>query len=314
MAYQFIISHNFSFIPTANFSFTRFLFNEAEHLKQQGGEEVYTFYLKNIETKTYDARFSIIIVDGIGYSPFKATFAGVEFSEKLESQSLLSFLLFSLESLPKLKLLKIRLCPESYLSAHQRQVLDFCFQNLPVKTAIIDINFEIRVGELSFKEVLYSKRHKQLLKNASKNDFKFSEEFAPDLEIIHAFIENSRKRKQREMTMHLERFKDSFRRFPNDFKVFSVTKNQEIIAIGVTISVSAGILYTFYLADEEKYLFASPVIFLISGIYDFCRQNGYHLLDLGIATENGVINEGLAHFKQRLGAGQSIKKTIILES
>jgi lipid II:glycine glycyltransferase (peptidoglycan interpeptide bridge formation enzyme) len=80
----------------------------------------------------------------------------------------------------------------------------------------------------------------------------------------------------------------------------------------VTIRINENILYTFYLADNEKYLKDSPTTFLLSGIYQYCQQQKIKFLDLGIATEKGVLNEGLARFKQSLGAKISKKKTYFL--
>ena len=313
MAYQFISSYNFSFIPTSEFNFTRFFFNEPEHLRQQAGEEVYTFYWKNLENQLLEARFSVIILDGKGFSPLRATFGGIEFSEVLPKESLTAFIQSAFCALPKLESLQITFCPESYLSMNQRQVLDFCFEKLSFKHCAVDQNFEIAITDLSFYETIKSSRHKQLLRKAVKNTFFFREEKEPDLALLHAFITRSRVRKNRNMTMTLVDLRQRVKLFPDNFNFFSVSHEQKIIAVGVTVKITEEILYTFYLADDEDYLKFSPTIYLISGIYEFCQRNNFKLLDLGIATEKGIINEGLAQFKKRLGAKMSLKKSFFYD-
>lgn len=311
MTYQLISSYNFSFVPTSGFNFTRFFFNEPEHLRQQDGEEVYTFYWKNLDNQLFEARFSVIILDEKGFSPLRATFGGIEFSEELSKESLAAFIQLAFCSLPKLESVQITFCPESYLSMNQREAIDFCFQKLSFKHYIVDQNFEIAITDLSFYETLNSSRHKQLLRKAVKNTFSFRQEKEPDLALIHAFITRSRMRKNRKMTMALANLRQSFELFSDNFQIFSVIHEQKMIAVGVTVKITDEILYTFYLADDEEYLKYSPTIYLISGIYEFCQRNNFKLLDLGIATEKGILNEGLAQFKHRLGAKKSLKKSFL---
>lgn len=312
MAYQFITSHNFSFVPATNFSFTRFLFNEAEHLKQQGGEEVFTFYWKNVENQLFEARFSVILFNKNGFSPLKATFGGVEFSEELSEASLMAFLQSVIQALPKIDSLEITLCPTNYLTETQVEMLENCLKNLDFKEKYSDQNYYINVSERPFYQVLLSKRYKQLLRKSERLGFSFQACRNPNLKEIHAFIARSRERKNRPMTMTLEVLERCFQLFPTQFYVFTLKKSENLLSVAVCIKISEHSLYTFYLADSEKYLGFSPSIGLLSGIYQFCQENKFRVLDLGIATEKGKLNEGLAFFKAHLGADSSLKKTFLL--
>jgi hypothetical protein len=313
MAYQFITSHNFSFVPEEGFSFTRFLFNEVEHLRQQGGEEVLTFYWKNLESQLFEARFSVILFNKNSFSPLRATFGGVEFSETLSEEYLITFLKSAIEALPKIDSLEITLCPANYLSENKVQILESCLKNLHFKEKYIDQNYFIKVSERPFYQVLISKRYKQLLKKSERLGFGFQACQNPNLKEIHTFIARSRERKNRPMTMTLEALEKCFQLFPESFYVFSLKNNESLLAVAVCIQINENSLYTFYLADDEKYLGFSPLIALLSGIYRFCQAKGFRVLDLGIATEKGKLNEGLAFFKAHLGAEKSLKKTYIIE-
>ena len=315
MPYQLIISHNFKNIPTETFNFQRYFFNEIEHLQHQRAEnDCYGFYWQNTDYEIIDGRFTVIIQDKIAYSPIRATFGGIEFNEEILEESLFDFLREIVAYLQRfgLKNIIINSYPEGYFSENQNQILKKCLSRLNFQIRFTEQNYEISVTNKSFYETVKSPRAKQLLRKSAKNELIFQEETHPNFPKIYSFIEHSRKRKNRPMTMTLEQLKEHFEKFSKNFILFSVTHHNLIISVGVTIKINKTILYTFYLADDGKHLKSSPTTFLLSGIYKYCQEQKLAILDLGIATEKGILNEGLAHFKQSMGGKISEKKTYIL--
>ena len=315
MPYQLIISHNFNKISTEIFNFQRYFFNEIEHLQHQRGEnECYTFYWKNLDNQTIEARFSLIIQDKNAHSPFRATFGGIEFQEQISAKNLFEFfgkIIQFLQSLT-IKSLVINSYPERYLSEYQCLILQNCLYKLHFQVEYGDQNHEITISDKSFYETVRGGTTKQLLRTYLKKGYLVAQELNPNFAFIHAFIARSRKRKNRPMTMNCEQLTAHFKIFPKNFQLFSVTHSNMMVAVGVTIKINDNILYTFYLADDENYLKDSPTTFLLSGIYEYGQLNNFKILDLGIATEKGVMNEGLARFKQNLGATISAKNTHFL--
>ncbi len=315
MSYQLIISHNFKNIPEETFKFQRYFFNEIEHLLYQKGQnDCYTFYWQNVDNQTIEGRFSIIIKGRIAYSPLRATFGGVEFYEGILQENLLEFLSQIIQFLQsqKIESLEINSYPEGYITEYQHKILQNCLSKLHFQVKYIEQNYEIAISNESFYETVIGSTAKQLLRTHTKKAYVFNQELNPDFKLIHAFITCSRERKNRPMTMSLEQLVKHFKKFPKNFKLFSVTHSNVMVAVGVTIEINDDILYTFYLADDENHLKDSPTTFLMSGIYDNGQQNNYKILDFGIATEKGILNEGLARFKQSLGAKMSEKKAYIL--
>jgi hypothetical protein len=347
--YKFIISHNFTNTPSLPFNFQRYFFNEDEHLQNQGGEECYTFYYQNIENQTIDIRFSVIMQDSIAYSPLRATFGGVEFNEQVSEKDLSDFLKEVVEYLSIVGLLGtviptkegndfhvpinsgikkissllrrddkltsqiiINSYPEGYLNEQQNQKLENCLFRLGFQIKYTDVNYEIKVTDKPFDETIISSNHKRILRSSIKNNFIFKQEINPDLPKIHAFIERSRIRKNRPMTMNLQQLEEHFKKFSKKFKIFSVYHSEDLVAVCVTVEINDRILYTLYPADAEKYVKKSPLTFLLSGIYEYYQQQKYTILDLGIATDKGVLNEGLARFKRNIGGELSKKKTYFL--
>jgi len=311
MKYQLIISENSDFIPKTPFDFQRYFFNEISHLTHQGGESCYTFYWQNIDNQVIEARFSVLFKNKIAYSPLRATFGGIEFSQSLSENSLVDFLEQVLHFLQTKDLTEVIInsYPEKYLSEQQKYILENCFSKLNFQIKFTEHNYEIDVTDKSFSEIIISPRAKQLLRKSLKNGFIFRKELNPDFSEIHAFIAQSRIRKNRPMTMSLEQLTVHFQQFPDNFQVFTVYDVDLLIAVGVTIKINQDILYTFYLADDEQYLKHSPTIYLLSGIYEYCQQENVKLLDLGIVTDKGISNEGLTRFKRSLGGKLSEKKT-----
>lgn len=311
MKYQLIISENSNFIPETPFDFQRYFFNEFNHLKHQGGENLFTFYWRNTDNQIIEARFSVIINNKVAYSPFRATFGGIEFNQSLSEISLHQFLEQVLSFLISKNIIEVHInsYPEKYLSEQQKHILENCLQKLHFQIKYTEHNYEINVTDKSFLETITSPRAKQLLKKSLKSRFIFKRELNPKFTEIHQFVANSRLRKNRPMTMSLEQLTEHFQKFPDNFQIFSVYDIQILMAVGVTIKINQDILYTFYLADNEDYLKVSPTIFLLSGIYEYAQKENYTILDLGIATDKGILNDGLARFKRSLGGKLSEKKT-----
>lgn len=315
MPYQLIISHNFNTIPAEIFNFQRYFFNEIEHLQHQCGEnDCYTFYWQNIDNQVIEVRFSIIIQNKMALSPLKATFGGVEFHKEILEQDLFEFLSQIIQFLQfqQIESIEINSYPEGYLTEYQNKTVQNCLSKLHFQVKYAEQNYEIPITEKTFYETVIGLTAKQLLRTYNKKGYVFQQEINPDFEIIHAFIARSRERKNRPMTMSLGQLTEHFKIFVKNFKLFFVTYLDAMVAVGITIKINDEILYTFYLADDENYLKNSPATFLLSGIYEYGRQNNYKILDFGISTDKGIINEGLSKFKLSLGAKTSEKNRYFL--
>ena len=109
--------------------------------------------------------------------------------------------------------------------------------------------------------------------------------------------------------MSLDALQKMFALFPNEYLLFGLFDAERVIAGSVAIKVSDQILYCFYLGDDLEYRTHSPVTALVSGIYDYCKINNFLMLDLGLFTDKGVLNQGLFNFKKSFGALASPKLT-----
>ena len=89
--------------------------------------------------------------------------------------------------------------------------------------------------------------------------------------------------------------------------LFQVADESHLAAAAIVIKVSDKILYTFYYAHDKKFNKISPVVQLISGIYEYAQARNFTLIDLGTSMVDGKINRSLIQFKKSIGGKPSDK-------
>lgn len=96
---------------------------------------------------------------------------------------------------------------------------------------------------------------------------------------------------------------------PERFLLFVVVLDEKIIAASISIRFQEGKLYNFFANHDPAFNQISPMVLLLDGLYECCRQNGMTLLDLGTSALNGKPNYPLLDFKMRVGGIPSSKLT-----
>jgi lipid II:glycine glycyltransferase (peptidoglycan interpeptide bridge formation enzyme) len=173
------------------------------------------------------------------------------------------------------------------------------------QTALMEVN------DTKLEEKMHrGEKHK--LNKAQKAGFVVEQLADYMLPLVYPLIVAARQAKGYPITLQQTQLEELLQTFPQQYRLFGVwSKNSELIATAVCVQVHSNILYTFYIGDLPQYRSYSPVVLLHQGIYDYCRHNNIHLLDLGIGTEKGILNAPLMQFKQNLGAIISPKTTYI---
>lgn len=187
-----------------------------------------------------------------------------------------------------------------------------------MQKAFFDVGFEISTDTSQYlpidkefrKTVKPSER--RYLNHATKEGYVFSELSIDNLSQAYKLIKDSRENKGYPVTMSFTDLKTTIEQFPTNYFIFGLFHNDILIATSVCIRINSKILYNFYLGDNILYRKKSPAVPLLKEIYNYARDNNYSTLDLGLSTENGVINKGLFNFKESLGALATEKPTYIL--
>jgi hypothetical protein len=291
-------------------AFQTFLFNEPAHLATQPCPEYHTFY--SLQNGVAQARMSVFLENGRAFSPYRGSFGSVEMAGDLSETDLKIFLAEVLEFVQKQDCQKfyIRHPPACYhpeVAGKVKNVLLF----LGFQVSLTDLNFHFPVTDQTFESRLHLSERRRLRK-CENSGFQLVEEKNPNIPEVYAFIQNARKRKNYSLSLDLASLEKLFSAFPEQYQVFSVRSQNQLVALTVTVRVNEQILYNFYPADHAEFLNFSPIVFLLKGLYAYCQSRNIGIIDLGTATDQGMPLPGLIRFKQNLGAETSEKQTFLM--
>jgi len=281
-------------------SHVNYLFNTKAYIHSKSPTD---FYLLTVN-KGNEVQASLYIFqhENHFFSPLKATFGRIEYVTEDAAAYLFTQMRAWLDK-QTFSSFQLSLLPD-FLIKDKLSYSDF-------DRCMIDKNYHIPISSKAFEQGIHKSALRRLNK-CLKHDFSCSLWQKPDVNFVYDFICKARKRKNYPMTMQRGDFETMFEVLPTHYLVFVVKQAEEIAALGVTVKLSEDILYHFYPADAADFLHYSPSILLHKGIYEYCQENDYTYLDLGIATDKGVDNLGLIRFKENLGAVVSQKKTYTL--
>jgi hypothetical protein len=240
-------------------------------------------------------------------SPFGGLITGLTVNEKL-----ITSLLTTVKEFFQKKQLRIHITthPDSYKS--QSDKLRNIFTSLEFHSNCSDINQHIAIDQEDLRTKMNTSRAKQL-DLCIHNRYQFKKLSSSFLEESFNLIEECLKVKNYPITMSLDNLKEAFNTFPERYLIFGVFNKNIMIATAISIIINDKILYNFYHGDMLANRQMSPMSLLLSGIYTHCQQVGFKILDLGISTDQGVINKGLFYFKRSCGAESSDKISYQLE-
>lgn len=225
-------------------------------------------------------------------------------------------------------ILKITACFSNYIDLNNLRPLDVILKpichNLSQQSTLlsgllsngflidfVDLDQYLKVDDLSFAEKLKRNNLKRLNKCLVAN-FTFSlVSDNSDLLIVYNTIKLNRESKGYSMSLTFEQVLKSKNYFPNRYFFFAAKNAQGlVVASSICLNLGNGILYVFYWGELPEYKDYSPVVFLANGIYGFCKNHKYQILDIGTSSVTGEPNIGLINFKNGIGCENSIKPKI----
>lgn len=283
-----------------------FLFNQAQyHLFGSRSRRVSCF-LKNKVSANIVAEIHFTLENTGAVSLGYASFGSLQFSEKLSDEWLSWFISQTERYLLShgAETLAIRTYPVIYApecAVRQYRLL----KNHGYELLYTDRNFHLDLSE-DFHTGLKESAGARI--RALRNKETLSELWAqPSPAEVYQLLKISRKERGYPLTMSRDDFIKMFDQLPAIYQIFKTVADNRMIAAGVTVHINRDILYNFYVGELPEYRKYSPVTGLIEAMAAYGRTNGYRVLDLGIATDKGVLNEGLARFKTNMGGKHSEK-------
>ncbi len=288
-------------IPIKGYRYDPYLFFTEKYLEANKVDNCYHFWLAD---KTANALLHCCthIVKDEAISISKATFGGIEGIKGLRDEDEDYFLskVFQFLHNEGVKKVTFRLAPEiynDYASNNYRKLLE----RNGFEKKITEIDNYLVVSSTSFREGLDASE-KNKLNKAEKNGIVCEQLTGNDFDSFYSLLAENRAKKGYPVTMDSDSLKHMIATFPDDYLLFGARHGDKLVAAVLSIKLHPAILYNFYMADDYDYRSYSPLVMLNGYIYEFAQQSQIGLIDLGISTENGIVNQGLLDFKHHLGA------------
>ena len=298
--------HSYDFHQESSLTHTRFLFNNAKHLRLQSEKNWRIYETLEKETRAVKARIAFHVKAGDAVSPLSAPFGFIEIYKKINTSELNSFFSFIEEDLKTRGVKRIYL--KSYPEAYDKNVslMDGVLKKLHYSSRQ-EVSSIIPVDQTPFEKKIKVSELQKLRKAVPV--FSFASVHSDRAKEIYSFIEECRKEKNQTLSMSFSELKQGIVEFPKNFFFYHVLDASGTAAAAIVIKISSEILYTFYYAHARRFDKVSPVVFLISKLYEVAHDGGIEMIDLGTSMVTGKVNRSLLHFKTSIG-GQSSRKLI----
>jgi hypothetical protein len=241
-------------------------------------------------------------------SPVRAPFGSCEIYDKVSSVVLGRFLSFVEEALRKKKVkhVVIKSWPVLYQETEATKLYAVLVNKLKF-TATQEVSSIIRVNKNTLLSQMKVSERQKAVKAAKL--FSFNACAPQQYKRVYDFIHSCRKARDQTLSLSWDKLRQTVKAMPERFLFFSLTSETDLAAAAIVIRVSDTNWYTFYYAHAAIYNKVSPVVYLLSCIYEYAAKEKVKLIDLGTSMLDDRVNEPLLHFKQSVGAVTTSKFT-----
>jgi hypothetical protein len=129
----------------------------------------------------------------------------------------------------------------------------------------------------------------------------------PDWHIVYELLVENRLRRGVALSMPWHIFERGLVDRPDVFTLWGATLGLDFVGGALTVEINSNTLYVLFWGDTLLGRDLSVVASICETLVEFCRSRNYQVLDLGISSVDGVLDENLAKFKINLGAVQTSK-------
>jgi hypothetical protein len=290
------------------YSFAPNLYNLPDHIALLDYGSIKSFYMIDHNHQIVGL-INFIIEDNRAMSLPQRPFGSFEFCNSVSYDNVHKFVEWAMDQLKSMDIETVIIKHYSSLYGQDNfhKVL-FALTSNGFQVTGSDINHHIQIIDCPFQKFI-DRQEKKRLNKCKKEDFQFQKEPVLQLEEIYNFISICRKRKDQPVSIPIEQLSLSCKAFPDQYVLFSVRKEGKLAAASVSVIANGSILYDFMHANPEEYNVYSPVVLLVEGIYNFCQQNQFKYLDLGISSFENHPQISLIRFKENIGGIPTVKIT-----
>ncbi len=189
----------------------------------------------------------------------------------------------------------------------------FVSEGFKVGEIILNNYFELNKFENMDQYIakcVYKKKKNNYLM-AIKNNLIFQEINIENFERAYNVIKDNHEKMGYPVHISMEQMEDLISMKYMGIRVFVVTYENKDVAASFVFDVTKDISQVIYLGDIFEYRDLRAMDLLNAKLFEFYSSIGKKYLDIGPASEDGIINEGLAHFKKSIGCSTNTK--LVLE-
>ena len=176
-------------------------------------------------------------------------------------------------------------------------------------TEIVDLNQHINVSDWDIRAM--SKGNQKKFRQSISVNLTLKTATKRDVSKCYDVLYRNRQAIGAPVTMKLSEIQDALRNFPSIYEIKYLELRDEVVAMCLTVNIAPEVRYVLYWADDLSFRNYSPLTLLCERLVEQSRVDGIQFLDLGISSNDGLLNEGLHRFKQNLGAITSVKRTVL---
>ncbi len=151
------------------------------------------------------------------------------------------------------------------------------------------------------EEYLHKMEFRKLV-GAERDGLLFSHDPISTLDEIHSFIAFCREDAGLAVNIPLEKLRKLFITFPSCYSLYSIRRDQKILAACVVSRPLPDIYYYYLPATHPDHKSKSPMVLLLVSLMESLKSKGAKILDLGLSSIDGKKQSGLYAFKKRMGA------------
>lgn len=279
-----------------------FLFNQDFYLKNHTASALY-FFDQSINPNLL---CSIVEVSpGNFVSGYCAPFAGIECRDVQQLQTFVGYIKETCKTLgaTSITLRQAPVCYQSTSAAIHEALMKNGFQ-----LKFSDTNQHILVTDAPFQTILDDQKKRRLAKlKATGARVEILNHI--DSETWYDLYVQSRVAKDFPVTISKEAYMDLSSKLSDTYQYAGVYLEDTLLANAVFVKVNQDVLYYFLAASDADYASLSPSVLVLEAMYELAQKQQYKILDLGISSVDGQLNEGLHLFKKHVGAIDSQKNT-----
>jgi|GEM_PF-3552051 lipid II:glycine glycyltransferase (peptidoglycan interpeptide bridge formation enzyme) len=293
-----VISSNTIEVPA------QFLFNQHEYLNYHSSS--YITFLDRFASPAVICKFAEM-EKGIYTSGIRAPFGGIECISSADLDFFVKDILKEF-SCRKASFIIIRQSPACYQPDYAESINNALVDNGFTLTCS-DVNQHILVDSSSIFAANIDDQKRRRLQKLKSHDVKV--EFYDHIESAdwYKLYVKSRQLKDFPVTISKEAYLDLSHQLTDVYTYAGVYIEGRLIANAVFVKVNADVLYYFLAASDPDYASLSPSVLLVEAMYELAQQHNYKMIDLGISSVDGIVNNGLHLFKKHLGGIDSQKNT-----